>query len=145
MLVAYYPWLKALHLISVIAWMAALLYLPRLYVYHCRVATGSEADGLFRIMEAKLLRAIMTPSMIGAWLFGSLMLIANPGLFAMPWMHVKLTAVVLMTVLHGFAAHWRKEFANGTNRHGERFYRIMNEAPAILMVIIVIMVIVQPI
>lgn len=144
MLIEYYPWLKALHLISVIAWMAAMLYLPRLYVYHCRVEAGSEADGLFKIMEVRLLRAISNPAMIAAWVFGILMLIANPALLEMPWMHVKLTAVVLMSALHGFAARWRKDFVNATNRHSERFYRVMNELPAVLMVIIVIMVIVQP-
>jgi len=144
MLIEYYLWLKALHLISVIAWMAAMLYLPRLYVYHCQVAAGSEADTLFKTMEVKLLRAIMNPAMTAAWVFGILMLIANPALLEMPWMHVKLTAVILMSALHGFASRWRKDFVNANNRHSERFYRAMNEVPAVLLVIIVIMVIVQP-
>lgn len=144
MLLEYYVWLKAFHLISVIAWMAGMLYLPRLYVYHCRVAPGSEADGLFQTMEVKLLRVIINPAMIAAWLFGILMLVANPALFSLPWMHVKLTAILVMSALHGFVARWRKDFVNGTNRHSERFYRLMNEVPAVLMVIIVIMVIAQP-
>jgi len=144
MLLEYYFWIKAFHVISVIAWMAAMLYLPRLYVYHCRVAAGSEADGLFKTMEVKLLRAILNPAMIAAWLFGILMLVANPALLSQPWMHVKLTAVVILSALHGFMARWRKDFVNATNRHSERFYRVMNEVPAVLMVIIVIMVIVQP-
>ncbi|MEM8587063.1 MAG: protoporphyrinogen oxidase HemJ [Pseudomonadota bacterium] len=144
MLVEYYLWIKALHVISVIAWMAAMLYLPRLYVYHCRVAAGSEADGLFKTMEVKLLRAILNPAMIAAWLFGILMLVANPALLSQPWMHAKLTAVVILSALHGFMARWRKDFVKARNRHSERFYRIMNEVPAVLMVIIVIMVIVQP-
>ena len=142
MLVEYYAWIKALHVISVIAWMAAMLYLPRLYVYHCKVAAGSEADGLFKTMEVKLLRAILNPAMIAAWLFGILMLVANPALLSQPWMHVKLTAVVVLSGLHGFMARWRKDFVKGRNRHSERFYRVMNEVPAVLMV--VIMVIVQP-
>lgn len=144
MLVEYYAWIKALHVISVIAWMAAMLYLPRLYVYHCKVAAGSEADGLFKTMEVKLLRAILNPAMIAAWLFGILMLVANPALLSQPWMHVKLTAVVVLSGLHGFMARWRKDFVKGRNRHSERFYRVMNEVPAVLMVIVVIMVIVQP-
>ncbi|MEM7441998.1 MAG: protoporphyrinogen oxidase HemJ [Pseudomonadota bacterium] len=144
MLVEFYSWIKAFHVISVIAWMAAMLYLPRLYVYHCRVAAGSEADGLFKTMEVKLLRAILNPAMIAAWLFGILMLIANPALFSMPWMHVKLAAVIVMSALHGFFARWRKGFVNATNQHSERFYRVMNEVPAVLMVVIVIMVIAQP-
>ena len=144
MLVEYYAWIKALHVISVIAWMAAMLYLPRLYVYHCQVAAGSEADGLFKTMEVKLLRAILNPAMIAAWLFGILMLVANPALLSQPWMHVKLTAVVVLSGLHGFMARWRKDFVKGRNRHSERFYRVMNEVPAVLMVIVVIMVIVQP-
>ncbi len=144
MLLEYYFWIKAFHVISVIAWMAAMLYLPRLYVYHCRVAAGSEADRLFKTMEVKLLRAILNPAMIAAWLFGILMLVANPALLSQPWMHVKLTAVVILSALHGFMARWRKDFVNATNRHSERFYRVMNEVPAVLMVIIVIMVIVQP-
>ena len=139
-----YDWLRALHLIAVIAWMAAMLYLPRLFVYHTQVTPGSEQDRLFQTMERRLLRGIMNPSMIAAWLFGLLMLIANPVLLQFGWMHLKLTAIVLMTAYHGAAASWRKRFEAGNNTRSERFYRFWNEVPALLMLVIVIMAVVEP-
>lgn len=143
-LAAAYPWLKAAHVMAVISWMAGLLYLPRLFVYHCGAEDGSPAAETFKVMERRLLRGIMTPSMIASWLFGLGMLIAEPGWFSQGWLHVKLLAVVLMTVGHVAMARWRLDFAAGRNRHGERFYRMMNEVPTVLMVVIVIMVIVKP-
>lgn len=143
-LLQYYLWLKALHIIAVIAWMAGLLYLPRLYVYHAGVTAGSEAAETFKVMERRLLRFIMNPAMVLAWVFGGLMLLANPGLLSFPWMHVKLTAVVAMTVVHHLYALWRKDFAADRNARTVRFYKIMNEVPTVLMIIIVIMAVAEP-
>ena len=143
-LAAAYPWLKAVHVMAVISWMAGLLYLPRLFVYHCGVEPGSHASETFKVMERRLLRGIMTPAMIASWLLGLAMISAQPGLLGQGWLHVKLLAVLVMTVGHMAMAKWRSDFAADHNRHGERFYRMMNEGPAVLMVIIVIMVIVRP-
>jgi protoporphyrinogen IX oxidase len=140
-----YQWIKALHLISVIAWMAGLLYLPRLYVYHCGVSEGSEAAETFKVMERRLLRGIMNPAMIATWVFGLWLLFGfGTGIFQQGWMHAKLVLVVAMTVLHHIYAVWRKDFEAGRNRRTARFYRFTNEVPAVLMVLIVILVIVQP-
>lgn len=143
-LVTAYPWLKAVHVMAVISWMAGLLYLPRLYVYHCGAEPGSLASETFKVMERRLLRGIMTPAMLASWLLGLVLLAAEPGWFSQGWLHVKLLAVLVMTGGHMAMAKWRADFAADRNRHGERFYRIMNEGPAVLMVVIVIMVIVKP-
>lgn len=143
----YFIWFKALHLISVFAWMAGMLYLPRLYVYHCGAEVGSKQSEDFKVMERKLLRGIINPSMIAAWIFGGLMLWIgfSSGFYeGAGWLHVKLTMVVLMTVMHGFYARWRKDFEADRNTRSPRFYRFWNEAPAVLMIVIVIMVIVKP-
>ncbi|MEC9347576.1 MAG: protoporphyrinogen oxidase HemJ [Pseudomonadota bacterium] len=143
----YYMWFKAFHVMSVIAWMAALLYLPRLFVYHADAETGSVQSETFKVMERRLLRGIANPSMIAAWLFGVLMLVAGNGVmyaWTDGWLHVKLTMVVLLTLYHMAMAGWRREFAADTNSRGPRFYRMLNEVPALLMVVIVIMVIVKP-
>lgn len=141
----YYEWLKAFHLISVIAWMAGMFYLPRLYVYHCQVAKGSAQSELFKVMERRLLRVIINPAMIAAFIFGGLLL-SVPGAIEWSeyWIHVKLAAVVLLTAFHGFLSRWRKQFERDENIHTENFYRKMNEIPTVLMIIIVIMVIVKP-
>ena len=139
-----YLWLKAVHLMAVISWMAGLLYLPRLFVYHCGAEPGSHASETFKTMERRLLRAIMTPAMIAAWVLGFAMLAAEPSWFSQGWLHVKLLAVVIMTIGHMAMAKWRSDFAADRNRHSEKFYRFMNEAPALLMVVIVIMAIVKP-
>jgi putative membrane protein len=138
----WYLWLKALHVISVIAWMAGLLYLPRLFVYHCDAPPGSAQSETFKVMERRLLRAIMNPAMIAAFVFGSLMLVVID--WRQGWLHAKLTLVALMTVLHHLYALWRKDFAADRNTRPARFYRIWNEAPTVLMIAIVILVIVKP-
>lgn len=139
-----YEWVKALHVISIIAWMAGLLYLPRLYVYHCTVAPGSEASETFKVMERRLLRAIMNPAMIASYVFGVWMLILIPEWFQQGWLHAKLLFVVVLTVSHMLMARWRRAFAEDRNTHPQRFFRIWNEAPTLLMIGIVIFVIVKP-
>lgn len=144
----YYTWFRALHVISVIAWMAGMLYLPRLYVYHAAAEPGSDKSETFKIMERRLLRGIMNPAMIATWVFGLLMLYVgytNQFLtMADGWLHVKLLAVILMTGMHGMYSAWRKDFAGDRNKRSANFYRVMNEVPTVLFVIIVIMVIVKP-
>lgn len=144
-LVPYYTWVKALHVMAVIAWMAGLFYLPRLFVYHAERATsGSELDLTFQVMEEKLLRVIMNPSMITAWVCGLLM-IAMGGLdFSAVWGWAKVFAVIAMTVAHMWMAARRKEFAAGRNTRSGRSYRIANEVPTILMLVAVVAVIVKP-
>ena len=143
-LIDYYFWIKAAHIISIIAWMAGLLYLPRLFVYHAQCDAASEKSEMLKIMERKLLRAIMNPAMIMAWVFGLLMLYANPALFEAAWMHAKLTCVVLMTILHHVYGRWRKVFDNDKNQRNHVFYRWWNEAPTVLMIIIVVCAVVEP-
>lgn len=140
-----YPWIRALHIISVIAWMAGMLYLPRLYVYHAACAPGSEQSETFKVMERKLLRGIINPSMILTLIFG-LLLAGTPGIvdFGQGWFWVKVAALVGMFGMHGLLSRWRRHFANDDNRHSQRFYRMVNEIPAVFMVIIVIMVAVRP-
>ncbi len=140
-----YEWLRALHIIAVISWMAGMLYLPRLFVYHVDAKKGSDQSETFKIMERRLLKFIMTPAMIVSWVFGILMLAANPAMMSgAGWMHVKLLCVVLMSGAHGvLAAHVRK-FANDENDKDAKFFRILNEVPTLLMIIIVIMAVVQP-
>lgn len=136
-------WIKAAHVIAVIAWMAGLFYLPRLYVYHCQVAVGSDQSELFKLMEQKLLRIIMNPAMIAAWVFGLWVGYAQ-NQFSDGWFHAKLLLVVAMTGYHMALAGWRKDFAADRNTRSERFYRLVNEVPTLLMVGIVILVIVKP-
>lgn len=144
-LLGMYVWLTALHIIAVIAWMAGLFYLPRLYVYHAQVGPQSPESATFKVMERRLLRIIMNPAMIAAWVFGLLMLWANPFLFQQGWMHMKLTAVVILTVFHMLAAGWRRAFAEDRNTRSHRFYRVANEVPTVLMIVIVIMAVVKPV
>jgi putative membrane protein len=139
-----YDWIKALHVISIIAWMAGLLYLPRLFVYHCDVAVGSDASETFKVMERRLLRAIMNPAMIAAWIFGITLLVLNPGWFEMGWIHAKLAFVVGLTGVHMMMARWRRAFAEDRNQRPQRFFRIMNEVPTLLMIGVVIFVVVKP-
>jgi putative membrane protein len=144
-ILAHYMWIKALHVIAMVAWMAGMFYLPRLYVYHVSADKGSELSETFKIMERKLLRMIINPAMIATWLFGAAMLAANPNLLTSGgWMHVKLAAVILLQIFHAFLSRWRKAFLKDANLHTEKFYRLMNEAPTLLLAVIVIMVIVKP-
>ncbi|MBW7921649.1 MAG: protoporphyrinogen oxidase HemJ [Rubellimicrobium sp.] len=143
---ASYLWVKALHVVSVIAWMAGLFYLPRLFVYHAERGTpGSALDGTFRVMERRLLRAIMTPAMLATWIFG-LMLVATPGVvdWQMVWPWMKAAGVIGMTLVHFWLAGAQKRFARGENRHAGRVYRMVNEVPTVLMLVIVFMVIARP-
>ena len=136
--------LLACHIVAVIAWMAGMLYLPRLYVYHAGAAVGSELSETLKTMERRLLRMIVNPAMIAAWAFGLTMLAANPALMHEGWMHAKLGAAILMSVVHMLLARWRRDFANDANTRPARFYRIWNEAPTVLMIVIVVMAIVKP-
>ena len=144
-LLGYYDWIVALHVIAMIAWMAGLFYLPRLFVYHAGTTPGSETSETFKVMEHKLLRIIMNPAMIATWVFGLLAVWAQPAWLSEGWMHVKLTAVVLMSVFHMILAAWRRALAEDRNARSGRFYRIVNEIPTVLLIVIVIMVVVKPI
>jgi len=140
-----YPWIKAFHIVSVIAWMAGLLYLPRLFVYHAEARIGSEAAETFKLMERRLLRGIMNPAMIAAYIFGILLLLTPAVVdWRMGWIYAKLIGVAGLTVIHHRLAVWRKEFAADANRRPPRFYRIVNEVPTLFLVIIVLMVVVKP-
>ena len=141
----YYEWFKALHVISVIAWMAGMLYLPRLYVYHADTEIGSDKSETFKIMERRLLRAITNPAMIASFIFGGLML-AIPGAidWSMGWIWVKIAMIVAMSGIHGLLARWRRDFEADRNVRPAKFYRMWNEAPTIPLIVIVIMVIVKP-
>ncbi|HEC90292.1 MAG TPA: protoporphyrinogen oxidase HemJ [Alphaproteobacteria bacterium] len=140
-----YLWIKALHVISVIAWMAGLLYLPRLFVYHCGTETGSEASETFKVMERRLYRAIMNPAMVASIIFGGLLLMnLSGGGRQEAWLQLKLLAVAGLLVLHVAMGSWRRAFAQDRNRKSEKFFRVMNEAPTLLMVAIVILAVVKP-
>lgn len=141
---AFYLWIKALHVISIIAWMAGLLYLPRLFVYHVKASAGSPSSETFKVMEAKLMRVIMNPAAAASWIFGLTMLSLNPALLSEGWLHVKLLFVLGLTASHLAMNSWRKDFAADKNRRSERFFRIANEVPTLAMMVIVIMVIVRP-
>jgi putative membrane protein len=141
----FYPWTKALHVIAMIAWMAGLLYLPRLFVYHCEVPAGSQSSELFKVMEWRLYRFIMTPAMVATFVFG-IVLALTPGVvdWHEGWFYVKFVCVVLMAGVQGMMSRWRKDFLADANRHPQKFFRIMNEVPTVLMLIIVLMVVVKP-
>ena len=138
-----YDWLKALHIIAVIAWMAGMLYLPRLFVYHAGAKPGSELSETFKVMERRLLRAIINPAMIAAWLFG-LWLAWAGNHWAEGWFHAKLALLILMQLVHACLARWCRAFAADANKHSAKFYRVVNEVPTVLLIGIVILVIVKP-
>lgn len=143
---AFYLYVKAFHLIAVIAWMAGLLYLPRLYVYHAGAPVGSQTSDTFKLMEHRLLRFIMNPAMIVSWVLG-LWLVFGYGVINWStdiWFHVKLTLVIAMTVFHMMLSRWRRAFAEDRNQRSERFFRQVNEVPTVLMIAVVILVIVKP-
>jgi putative membrane protein len=143
-----YEWIKAFHLIAVIAWMAGMLYLPRLFVYHCAAEVGSVQSETFKVMERRLLRAIITPAMIATWVFGLWLGWLGPdsrfGWFSAGWLQAKIVLVLGLSGLHGLFARWVKDFAADRNQHSQRFYRFINEVPTILMVAIVILAVVKP-
>ncbi len=145
MLTTLYPWTKSFHVIAMVAWMAGLFYLPRLYVYHCDTRPGSPDSERFKVMEWRLLKQIINPAMIATWVFGVL-LVLTPGVidWSAPWWHMKLAAVLLMSGFHGAASKWRREFMEDRNTKSHRFYRIANEVPTVLLMVIVIMVIARP-
>lgn len=140
-----HPWIKALHIIAVISWMAGMLYLPRLFVYHCDAAPGSEKSETFKIMERRLLIMIVNPAMIATYLFG-IALLFTPGLIDWweVWVWVKLAAVAVLTWFHHLFSRWRMAFAEDRNTVSARTFRIANEGPTVLMLIIVIMAVVKP-
>jgi putative membrane protein len=134
-----YPWLKAFHVIAVIAWMAGMLYLPRLFVYHCVAEKGSVQSETFKVMERRLLRAIINPAMV-AWMGPD----SRYGWFASGWLQAKLVLVLALSAVHGLFARWVKDFAADKNRHSQKFYRFANEIPTIIMIFIVILAVVKP-
>jgi len=138
-----YLWIKAVHLIAVISWMAGMLYLPRLFVYHAAAEVGSQQAKTFEVMEHRLLTYIMTPAMGVTWVLG-IVLVLQGGWLTAGWLHAKLVAVIAMSVMHGLLSHWATEFARGRNKHDQKFYRIINEVPTVLLILIVIMAIVKP-
>jgi protoporphyrinogen IX oxidase len=145
-LAAAYLWVKALHVSSVIAWLAGMFYLPRLYVYHCEVPRGSAESERFKVMERRLLKQIINPAMIAAWTFGVL-LVLTPGVIDWRrdhWWHVKLASVLLLSAFHGELSRWRRAFLEDRNTRPARFYRAANEVPTVLMLLIVFMVILKP-
>ena len=143
-----YEWIKAFHIIAVIAWMAGMLYLPRLFVYHCAAETGSVQSETFKVMERRLLRAIINPAMVATWVFGLWLAWLGPdsryGWFASGWLWAKIILVLALSAVHGLLARWRKDFAQDRNRHSQKFYRIINEVPTILMILIVLVVVLKP-
>jgi putative membrane protein len=142
--VEYYLWIKAGHVVSVIAWMVGLLYLPRLFVYHASVAPNSETCGLLKVMERRLLRFIMNPAMVLSFVLGVSMLVLNPILLEESWMQYKIIVLVLMTGTHAMLARWRRFFEIDKNSFSPKFFRLVNELPTILMILIVFLAIVKP-
>lgn len=138
-----YDWVKALHVISVISWMAGMLYLPRLFVYHCDAEAGSKQSETFKVMERRLLKAIINPAMIATWIFG-LWLVWLGRWHDAGWFQAKFALVIVLSALHGMLTRYTRDFANDRNTRTQKFYRIINEVPAVLMIGVVILVIVKP-
>ena len=144
MIAEYYTWIKAIHIMAMVTWMAGLFYLPRLYVYHAYEKPGSATSETFKIMEEKLLRYIMNPSMIITWVGGILLILAVDMDWTQGWWHAKLLFVLLMSGFHGWCAYQRKVFLRDENSKGHKYFRVANEVPTVLFVVIIIMVVVQP-
>lgn len=142
---SYYLWIKALHIVAAIAWMSGMLYLPRLFVYHCDAAPGSAESERFKVMERRLLKAIVNPAMTATWILGlTLSFLPAVDGWHQPWFRAKLVLVLAMSGVHGFYARWVKDFARDANTRPARFYRIWNEVPTLLMIAIVILAVVKP-
>lgn len=139
----YYQLFLSLHIIAIISWMAGMFYLPRLFVYHTRLEKGSEASEMFKEMERKLIRMIINPAMIIAWVFGLCMAFGQD-LWASHWFQVKFILVILMSSFHGYLSRWRRQFDQDENIHTEKFFRMVNEIPTMLMIVIVFLVIMKP-
>jgi putative membrane protein len=138
-----YVWIKALHVMAVIAWMAGMLYLPRLFVYHCEAEIGSKQSETFKVMERRLLKAIINPAMMVTWAAGLYLAWAGHW-FSAPWLDGKLVLVLVLSGVHGFFARYVKDFAADRNSRSQKFYRIINEVPTLLMICIVILAVVKP-
>jgi len=138
-----YEWLKAFHIIAIIAWMAGMLYLPRLFVYHCEAEPGSKQSETFKVMERRLLKAIINPAMIATWALG-LWLAWEGGLNRAGWLQAKVLLVLALSALHGFFVRWVRDFAADKNQHSAKFYRIINEIPTVLMIGIVLLAVLKP-
>jgi putative membrane protein len=139
-----YLWIKALHIIAVVAWMAGILYLPRLFVYHAMQTPGSEVSEIFKVMERRLLRYIMNPAMIISFLFGGWLIMINPDLLEQSWMQYKIVALVIMTGIHASLSRWRRFFAIDKNTLSPRFFKFINEVPTVLMIAIIVLAVVKP-
>lgn len=135
---------KALHIVALVAWFAGMFYLPRLYVYHTQAVPGGEADRFFQVMERRLLRAIINPAMIATLLLGVALVVQTPEWLKQGWLHAKLGCVVLLLAYHGLCARFREDFAAGRNTRSTRFYRIFNEVPTLLLLVIVLLVVLKP-
>lgn len=140
----YYYWILSLHIISVISWMAGMFYLPRLFVYHTRLTIGSDASEMFKEMERKLMRVIINPAMMATWVFGLALSFGQDSWHAGGWFYVKFAAVIILSGFHGYLSKWRKIFERDENTQPEKYYRMMNEIPTVLMMVIVFMVILKP-
>jgi putative membrane protein len=140
---AAYPWVKAFHVIAVISWLAGMLYLPRLFVYHAEVPVGSPQSEIFKVMEQRLLNIITTPAMVVAWVLG-IWLAWQSGYWAAPWFHAKLACVLALSGLHGYLSAATRAFREDRNTKSAKHWRIVNEVPTVLMIAIVILVIVKP-
>lgn len=144
-LLANYLWIKALHLIAVIAWMAGMMYLPRLFIYHHQAEKGGEAERFFVVMERRLFLGIVNPAIVAVWLLAGLMLYARPEIMGAGWFMVKFPMVVGISAIHGFYSKARKAFARGERPRSERFWRIINEVPFVMMIVAVLMAVAKPI
>jgi len=143
-----YAWIKTFHIVAVIAWMAGMLYLPRLFVYHCAAEKGSVQSETFKVMERRLLRGIINPAMIATWLLGIWLawFVADSryAWYLPGWLWAKIVLVLALSAVHGLLARWRHDFAADKNQHTQTFYRIINEVPTVLLILIVILVVIKP-
>jgi protoporphyrinogen IX oxidase len=139
-----YVWLKSFHLIAVMSWMAGLLYLPRLMIYHCATEKGSQTSETFKVMERRLLRYIMTPAMLVSWVLGLILAFGYVGFLNNYWLMAKFVCVIVLSAAHGSMAKWVREFAEDRNMRSQKFYRVANEIPTLLMIAIVILAVVKP-